>query len=357
MESVHKSSARRGFTLIELLVVIAIIAVLIALLLPAVQAAREAARRSQCTNNLKQMGLGLANYESSNGIFPMGTMNIVESAGPLQAGCADGRLHSMFSMILPYVEQTALYNAVNFMIPAGGHSGPYGFSADIALMQSTAWNATVSSYICPSDFPQVSKSPTPTSTNVYSQGSYSGVSGNNDIFHWYYGCGASPSTYIAGDGMFGWDFCWRIADITDGTSNTFFIGEQARFQNDPDPSFQAWNRTGWFGSNSGGARTLGMATCTPKPNAQLLIPDPGSDSTYYDQWHTNPTGPWINNGAFGFRSQHPGGLNFLFGDGSVRFIKNTIQVAGPMVNGTLSLGVYRKLATFAGEEVVSSDQF
>ena len=216
-------SSRRGFTLIELLVVIAIIAVLIALLLPAVQAAREAARRAQCVNNLKQMGLALANYESSNGGFPPGAVQyIYPGPDPLGVG---SRGHTMWSMILPYVEQTNLVNSINFSVPAAGPPWMY--------MQSTAWLSKVATYICPSDLPQTAQ--ISGSGNFYSQSSYAGMSGRIDADLYYYGippcCGGTiPS--IQGDGMFHPDYAYKVADITDGTSNTISMGELLPAQRD-----------------------------------------------------------------------------------------------------------------------------
>src|SRR5690348_4351264 len=135
MRHVLLQSRHRGFTLIELLVVIAIIAVLIALLLPAVQAAREAARRAQCVNNLKQIGLGLHNYHSTSDSFPLGSS---------YTNKATWNNWSAHALMLPYIEQTALYSSINFMLPGPGDAlgGP---------MNSTAFRSLVTSFMCPSD--------------------------------------------------------------------------------------------------------------------------------------------------------------------------------------------------------------
>src|SRR5262245_7122754 len=135
-----RSGSRRGFTLIELLVVIAIIGVLIALLLPAVQAAREAARRAQCTNNLKQMGLALANYETGNGSFPPGAIGYGSGSN---IDCNHPRNHTMFALILPYMEMKPLYDAINFSVPAADTVGVYNIAANGAAMNLTAYNSMV----------------------------------------------------------------------------------------------------------------------------------------------------------------------------------------------------------------------
>jgi prepilin-type N-terminal cleavage/methylation domain-containing protein len=137
-----RSKSGRGFTLIELLVVIAIIAVLIALLLPAVQAAREAARRAQCTNNLKQIGLALHNYHQTIDRFPMG-----KSESAFQIGYAGGYAGwtewSAQALLLPYMEQSPIYNAINFSFCGGYSYGQYS--------NGTAWTRLISAYLCPSD--------------------------------------------------------------------------------------------------------------------------------------------------------------------------------------------------------------
>src|SRR5262249_3851998 len=135
--------SRRGFTLIELLVVIAIIAVLIALLLPAVQAAREAARRSQCVNNLKQIGLALHNYESGNGAFPPG--NVTARRGYTDPTLSQWTSWSPHAMLLPYLEQTALYNAANFSL-ACCQDAPEAHQTNLTVILTR-----VSGFLCPSD--------------------------------------------------------------------------------------------------------------------------------------------------------------------------------------------------------------
>ena len=326
------SSSRRprsGFTLIELLVVIAIIAVLIALLLPAVQAAREAARRAQCINNLKQIGLGIYNYESGNGCYPLGALTYNTN----DPNCAQGTMqHTMFTLILPFVESTNLYNAINFSFAAGGGSP----TKDI---QATAFLSTVNSYICPSDFPQASK--TSGSGNHYSQGSYAGSCGTIDIFRWWYGC----PTEIPGDGAFVKNYTYKIADMTDGTSNVLYAGEFSRFKNDPDAVFNGWNRCNWFGSSAAGvSRPQCLAIAGIKINANLQVPDPAPDGNTLFDFGRTPA--FQQMGQFGFRSNHPGGANFLFGDGTVRFVKETIN-----------LTVYANLSTRSNGEVISADAY
>jgi prepilin-type N-terminal cleavage/methylation domain-containing protein/prepilin-type processing-associated H-X9-DG protein len=346
---------RKAFTLIELLVVIAIIAVLISLLLPAVQSAREAARRAQCVNNLKQIGLALANYESSNGVFPPAVLTYPDGANA--NGCAgywSSRLHTGFSMMLPQMEQATLANAINFALtPGGALLGVNGGPAN-----STAFNLKINSLTCPSEAPY---NPLLTaSLNAYSPTSYAMNMGTLDIFRYWYGCGAGSPIEIPSDGAFAKNAAFPISMITDGTSNTIFVGEKSRFINDPETNHW-WNRSSWFGSatvnGNPTTRLQGMASTAPKLNASLLVPEPGGTTGatgFVDAWLYDAQ--YRNMGQFGFVSQHPGGGNFVFGDGSVRFLKNTIDMGSVSTTPTRNYGVYRSISTKAGGEVTSADQ-
>jgi prepilin-type N-terminal cleavage/methylation domain-containing protein/prepilin-type processing-associated H-X9-DG protein len=371
---------RHGFTLIELLVVIAIIAVLIALLLPAVQSAREAARRAQCVNNLKQIGLGIANYESANASLPIGC--VYNTAGP-NPNCTQAIgnapfAYSLFALMLPYIEQQPMYNAINFNIAPGGHTY---FGVDAGAINYTSMSKTVASFVCPSDPGYIpltygTADAGTVSTNGYSQCSYAGMAGTFDIWQWY--CGCPPQTggscvgdvWPAGDGLFYNNVAVRLQGITDGTSNTISVGEFARFANDPDQNFNEWSRALWFGSASpvaGTSRPEGLASSVPRINASMIL---GNDTGPYAQgaWQF-PTGDvdswlYLQNGAdyrllgqFGFRSQHPGGANFLFADGSVHFLKQTIDMGNPNYTPPINKGVYRQLSTRAGGEVISADGY
>jgi prepilin-type N-terminal cleavage/methylation domain-containing protein/prepilin-type processing-associated H-X9-DG protein len=345
------SRIRRGFTLIELLVVIAIIGVLVSLLLPAVQSAREAARRAQCTNNLKQVGLALLNYETTHGTFPIGVMLYQTADGGAECRADVGNAqhrngHSLFAALLPFLEQVPIYNAINYQFHAGGIA-QHGVVP--GLVQSTAYLTRVATFICPSEATAMRPYTVPSeSSNPYQWTSYAASAGTYDIARWYRGC-ASPPYQITPDGIFGYDLVCRVAQVRDGLSTTMLVGETSRFKHDPDPLEQTWTRALRFTSTVPGTTRLnGFALTIPKLNANLLIPDPPSQSSATvatgGLWDNNPI--YLKAGQWGFRSQHPGGANFLFGDGSVKFVKESIN---PFT--------YRALSTKGGGETIGSDQF
>ncbi|MFI5459849.1 MAG: DUF1559 domain-containing protein [Isosphaerales bacterium] len=364
--------------------VIAIIAVLIALLLPAVQSAREAARRASCVNNLKQIGLAIANYESSQGIFPPAVANYNLYVDPNNGACGNqsnamGRGHTVFTFILPFMEQTPIYNAINFSFPAASTSGGVYYGVDPGLVQFTALSSIIQSYNCPSDNMRQKGSGRASdgfwdAHEPYSSSSYAASTGTWDIYHWWYGCSLGNGN-IAGDGAFSVDHPYRLAEITDGLSNTFFAGEMSQFLNDPDQFFNFWNRGFYFGARSaltpGITRPQGSTTTAVKLNASLAYTEANivvlSGPNYVDGWMYAPAGPYtLVTGQYGFRSLHPGGANFCFGDGSVHFIKNSVDMGnlhtltvapgGTNPPGAQN-GIYRALSTRKGGETISADNY
>jgi prepilin-type N-terminal cleavage/methylation domain-containing protein/prepilin-type processing-associated H-X9-DG protein len=328
------SGGRRGFTLIELLVVIAIIAVLIALLLPAVQSAREAARRIQCTNNMKQMGLALFNYESAMGVFPPAF-----TAQGRASNCTQSWGHTWSNYIMPYLEQGNKYNALNFLSPAG-------FPPNTSV-----WEYSVAAYLCPTD----TRAEQSRTTFKITQISYAAVVGLTECIANNYGTATTAQNA---------NLCntfYSIAQATDGLSNTMFVGETSRFKDEPSASrFNIANIGGsWGGGDlgtparytwSGDTRISGGAYVVPRLNSPALWAAPtwivtspanGAAST---TWIDDPRS--LTLGQFGFRSTHPGGANFLFGDGSVRFIKDSINITA-----------YRALGTRSQGEVVGADSY
>lgn len=344
---------RRGFTLIELLVVITILGALTALLLPAVQSTREAARKAQCKNNMKQMGLAILAYESVHDVFPPGAITYQER--PLD--CSQPRReHGVFTLILGFLDNAPLYNSVNFSYAA---SGPQG-GQHAGAVNHTALATRVASYICPSDEGHrmpTSKfvHPANQTYNGNSPCSYAGSTGTYDVFRFWCGCAPGTDPYVCfgsvelrPDGAFGKNHAFRINEFVDGTSQTLFVGEFSRFRDDPDPTLNVWSRV--FrppSSKLGVTRPQVLASAVPQINAELMIPDnpPPAKSTAAISWKDDPINRQM--GQFGFRSRHPGGANFLFGDGSVRFLNDTINVRG----------VYWALSTRNGRELVGHDTY
>ena len=292
------SRSRRGFTLIELLVVIAIIAVLIALLLPAVQQAREAARRTQCKNNLKQLGVALHNYHDTSNGLPPGWIGVTSGLSDIYGMNAWG----WCSRVLPQIDQSPLYNQINFS----------------SRMDSPA-NATqrvtpIAAFRCPSDVAPGTSWTIQTTSGMnlvdMAVANYVGVFGISNIDN----CVGAPNSPCLGEGAFFQNSNVSFRDFTDGLSNTIAVGEHKTRR---DNGFN-WTST-WAGVAANGAdaivRILGTTDHTP-----------------------NATANHIDD----FSSYHVGGAHFLMGDGSVRFVSTNID-----------LGVYQHLATRGAGDIVS----
>jgi prepilin-type N-terminal cleavage/methylation domain-containing protein/prepilin-type processing-associated H-X9-DG protein len=345
----------KGFTLIELLVVIAIIAVLIALLLPAVQAAREAARRIQCTNNMKQIGLALHNYHSQTNVFPMGSGSGIYIFPNTYYAKECWSIHAA---ILPQLEQTALYNAINF-----------NWDVDYAG-NLTVLNTQVVAFLCPSD---------PFAT----QYGNNDTTGNND----YFGCVGTTTNILNGNattvpnlssvpttGLFAFQQSKSIAAVTDGTSNTIAFAESTvgsttelkgqKLIGLVNVAIPAAAILTDASTNAAGVLS-GIAACTTAWNTA-----PSIDLQRGDNWVQGamcatlfntivpPNGQsqgWaycsnVGSGACSnisnVDSYHPGGANIGMADGSIRFAKNSVNQP-----------TWWALGTIGGGEVISSDSY
>ena len=314
LESDSPSPRPRGFTLVELLVVIAIIGILIALLLPAVQAAREAARRAQCSNHLKQIGLALHNYHDTFKRFPAGSC--VRTPDP----AADCRGTSMFVVILPYLEQSQVEKV--YKAYYGAAYTPWG---EFASNQPDVAQSPIAPYLCPS------------------QGKWSELAYRKDYF------GSTGGRTAAGihsrghafvDGAFYTNSFLKIGHITDGSSHTLAVGESVH----PHPY--------GLGSGYGDMNVGGPTAWWHGGNTDMSDPNPTNDngrlllSTLHplNSEHMPMTPDFECDVPFG--SRHPGGAQFVFCDGHVTFLAETIDH-----------NVYQALSTREGGETVDQDSF
>jgi prepilin-type N-terminal cleavage/methylation domain-containing protein/prepilin-type processing-associated H-X9-DG protein len=321
--------ARRAFTLIELLVVIAIIAVLIALLLPAVQAAREAARRASCVNNLKQLGIALHNYHDTMGAFPPGYLSKVD---PVTFD-NDGPGWGWAARALNQMEQSPLFNSINFVL---GVEFPANQTARLTV---------VASFLCPTDafvlrtFTVVDATTSSTSVGApicdVASSNYLGSIGTGDpssLYPFIIDDDNGPPGRDNGNGIFFRNRSVNLASVTDGTSQTFMVGERS----------QNLSRATWTGAVTNAAVPLvalqAGAGFDPEGGGALVLSHTGENH--------GPNAPSGQAHGDQYWSLHPGGANFVFTDGSVRFIKEQV-----------GFSIFQALATRQGGEVLSADQF
>lgn len=334
------SSRCRAFTLIELLVVFGVISILCALLLPAVQGAREASRRSQCVNNLRQIGLAIHAYHESNGCFPITVI-------PIQTHNLDyGGFYSVHTRLTPYLDQGVLYNAINFTIGTwapefvcGGPAYPWRFAINAA--NATAMETSLSVFLCPSD-----------------EGPFR-ETGNN-----YRGCqGVGPhyGTYAefpdSGNGLFPMEGPITAARVPDGLSHTVAFSERLRGSGDhsrfsPERDVYQYHEE----PHTADDQVMSCRIVARPANIPLGFISSGKWWFHTGMERTLFNAAQVPNGrvpdcllcaaAHGIgmataRSRHSGGVNVLMGDGSVRFVRETI-----------ALDVWRGLATRNGQELV-----
>jgi prepilin-type N-terminal cleavage/methylation domain-containing protein len=307
---------KRAFTLIELLVVIAIIAILIALLLPAVQQAREAARRTQCRNNLHQIGLALHNYHDTHSVFPP------LSIGRYGGGSADnscwpsgvfGQRWSWVSMILPFLDEASIYNAINFDL-----------NSRDATANLTVCNQTLAQVMCPSLSQWEHPSGSVAYLNLTTTDYKACVGAHNYCSREWGSCTRFSSAYCtrALEGFFLNGYSHRMRDFRDGASQTLAVGEQshvaAEAAHDAAGAPDSNLRAGWTESGTVLATTQ-----------------------YPLSGHTSTGNYWLV-----FSSQHEGGAFFLFADGAVRFLSENIDFT-----------TYKSLSTIQGNELIDDEDY
>ena len=342
---------RRAFTLVELLVVIAVIGVLIALLLPAVQKVREAANRTRCGNNLKQIGLALHHYHDAYQRLPPAKINSGSSslgaATPSfypQEGAYRVYNHTGFLLLLPFIEQEPLYRQFDFRYPACDsafdYSGSHCTHDMLANGGVSAGNAQVvgtrvESYVCPSDPGHPLGDPVTTPYTVSE--AYAETTGRrgNYLFSTYrdtdYSAPYAPGGSTAG--MFGNNGAPRFGDVTDGLSNTLMVGEskQRGCSDYYGPRWGSGTHTAVHGHVADTFHHINYP-CAGDPNCYCSIHYPFPDPRAYLSY------------AWTFGSYHAGGANFVLGDGSVRFLRET-----------MAFPIFQGMATIQGGEIISGD--
>jgi len=348
-----KYPRRSGFTLVELLVVIAIIGILIALLLPAVQAAREAARRSQCTNNMKQLGLGLHNYHDVNKVFPPAGLDY--GTGGV---CWDGPepptklVHNMngWMLVLPYIEQQAMAQKIDSRFCMNNCRGPWNdqsYTVPLAGDCVASGNAPavcnrVGTFFCPSDLSDdrmgnwifQSPNPFPAGADYCYKTNYDfSVSFDTGwcMDAWYIYQVGDPTYYGR---MFGQNFQLKIADLLDGTSNTIAVNETTRWHADSGWACNSWAFRIYYDYGIDIARVLDATYDLKGINVWKIPP---SWSTWMSPMDTI-RGRLADANMAG--SLHPGGVNAVVADGSVRFISETTDIS-----------ILRAISTPRGHEV------
>lgn len=305
----HAQSRNRGFTLVELLVVIAIIGILVALLLPAIQAAREAARRTECSNKLKQISLALHNYHDTHNRFPPGSI-VSSNACPLPSAARRGAPWSVLT--LPYLEQTSRHENFNFL---GTFAGNANESSNTNEPQQIIPNAT---FQCPSD---------PNAKSSEPNSNYRGVQGGGPEGQASCTTGsASNYRLFFNNGVLYLNSSVRIGDILDGTTNTFLVGESrwwfAVGQNPPWLTYLTWASST---RNADASSHENMVAAATDPiNSPLISYDPGKGP--YSA-HPAGIGAVVGTHTRCFGSYHPGGCHFALADASVRFVNENVDLA------------------------------